>query len=147
MRNFSLLFLNLIVLLSSSCQSQTATGAFTGAVLGTGIGVLAGGREGALIGGATGILAGGGLGAILDEQDRKVMQQTSPRTVDRMDRGDPLTVNDIIKLSQSGISDEVIIAYIRENAISYHLREGQVRRLREAGVSRRVIYYMKESGR
>lgn len=82
----------------------------------------------------------------LDIQDRKVMERSSPRTVDRMDRGEPLTLNDIIKLSQSGINDSTIVQYMKMTKSSYHLSQTQVRRLQDAGVSQTVIDFMITSG-
>lgn len=131
--------------LCSSCQSNTGTGVLAGGALGAGIGGIAGGGKGALIGGAAGVIAGGLIGAALDEQDRKVMEQNSPRTVDRMDRGEPLTINDVIKLSQGGVSDSTIIQYMQKTNTTYNLSQAQVRRLQDAGVSERVINYMLNS--
>lgn len=136
-------FLTAIIL--ESCASNTGTGVLAGGILGAGAGGLAGGGSGALIGSAAGIIVGGIVGAALDEQDRKVMQKSSPRTVDRMDRGDPLTINDVIKLSQAGVSDDTIMRYMKETASTYHLSQAQVRRLQEAGVSQRVINDMLDS--
>ncbi len=134
-------------LILTSCASNTGTGAIAGTVLGAGAGGLAGGGRGALIGGAAGAIAGGLIGAVLDEQDRRVMERSSPRTVDRMDRGEPLTINDVIKLSQGGVSDDAIIRYIRDTSSTYSLSQAQVRRLQDAGVSQRVINDMVDSGR
>jgi hypothetical protein len=92
------------------------------------------------------VIAGGLVGAALDEQDRKVMERSSPRTVDRMDHGEPLTINDVIKLSQGGVSDDSIISYMKETNSSYRLSQAQVRRLRDSGVSQRVIDYMISTG-
>lgn len=83
----------------------------------------------------------------LDEQDRKIMEKTSPRTVERMDRNEPLTINDIIKLSQGGVSDDTIIKYINETKTTYNLTQSQINRLQEAGVSQRVINYMVDTGK
>ena len=130
-----------------SCASNTGTGVIAGGVLGASVGGIAGGGKGALIGGAAGVIAGGLLGAALDEQDRKVMERNSPRTVDRMDRGEPLTINDVIKLSQGGVSDDTIVRYIKETSSTYQLSQPQVRRLQDAGVSTRVINEMVASGR
>jgi uncharacterized protein YcfJ len=129
------------------CETKTGTGALAGGGLGAIAGGAAGGGQGALIGGAVGAVAGGLVGAALDEQDRKVMERTSPRTVDRMDRSEPLTVNDIIKLSQGGVSDESIIHYLQQTGTTYNLSQAQIRRLQDAGVSQRVINYMIDSGR
>jgi hypothetical protein len=84
------------------------------------------------------------VGAVLDYQDRRVMEQASPRTVDRMDKNEPLTLNDVIKLSQGGVSDDTIILYLRDTKSTYHLSQTQIRRLQDAGVSQRVINYMTE---
>ncbi len=86
------------------------------------------------------------INPVLDTQDRKVMEKSSPRTVERMDRGEPLTLNDIIKLSQSGINDSTIIQYMKMTKSTYHLSQTQVRRLQDAGVGQAVIDYMAESG-
>lgn len=134
---FIAVFLTAFIL--ESCASNTGTGVLAGGLLGAGSGALIRGGSGALIGSAAGIIVGGIVGASLDEQDRKVMQKSSPRTVDRMDRGDPLTINDVIKLSQSGVSDDAIIRYIKETASTYNLSQTQVKRLQEAGVSQRII--------
>lgn len=136
-----------ITLVIASCASNTGTGVISGGIIGVSAGGVAGGAKGALIGGAAGVIAGGLVGAVLDEQDRRVMERTSPRTIDRMDRGEPLTINDVIKLSQSGISDDSIMIYMKDTGSSYSLSQAQVRRLQEAGVSQRVINDMIASGR
>lgn len=82
------------------------------------------------------------ISAFLDTQDRKVMERSSPRTLDRMDRGEPLTLSDVIKLSQNGVHDDSIIQYMQSTKSSYHLSQTQVRRLQDAGVSQRVIDFM-----
>ena len=87
------------------------------------------------------------IGSTLDLQDRKVLQRSSPRTIDRMDRGDPLTINDVIKLSQGGVDDDSVINYMKDTGSSYHLSQSQVRRLQDAGVSQRIINFMLDSGR
>jgi uncharacterized protein YcfJ len=130
-----------------SCASNTGTGALCGGTLGATVGGIAGGGRGALIGSAAGVLAGGLVGAALDEQDRRVMERNSPRTVDRMDRGEPLTINDIIKLSQGGVSDDTIMRYMTDTSSYYTLSQAQIRRLQDAGVSQRVINEMIASGR
>lgn len=137
---------SILLLILASCASNTGTGVIAGTVLGSGVGSIADGGRGALIGGAAGAIAGGLVGAALDEQDRKVMERNSPRTVDRMDRGEPLTINDVIKLSQGGVSDDTIVRYMQETASYYQLSQAQVRRLQEAGVSQRIINEMIASG-
>lgn len=134
-------------ILICGCETKTGTGVLAGAGLGAVTGGALGGGKGALIGGAVGAAAGGIVGAALDEQDRRVMDRTSPRTVERMDRSEPLTVNDVIKLSQGGVSDETIIRYMQQTSTTYSLSQAQIRRLQDAGVSQRVINYMVDSSR
>jgi uncharacterized protein YcfJ len=140
-------YILLSALALASCASNTGTGVIAGGVIGAGAGGIAGGGRGALIGSAAGIIAGGLIGAALDEQDRRVMERSSPRTVDRMDRGEPLTINDVIKLSQGGVSDDMMMSYMRDTSSSYTLSQAQIRRLQDAGVSQRVINYMVDTGR
>jgi hypothetical protein len=99
-----------------------------------------------LIGAAVGAAAGGLVGAALDEQDRKIMQERSPKTVERMDKREPITINDVIKLSQGGVSDDTIIKYIQNTKTHYNLTQAQIKRMQDAGVSQRVINYMVETG-
>jgi uncharacterized protein YcfJ len=134
-----------LCLILASCMTNKGTGAISGCVIGAGAGSLVN-NQGTWIGTAAGALAGSLIGAILDEQDRKVMERNSPRTVDRMDRGEPLTINDVIKLSQGGVSDDTIIRYMREAGTIYTLTQAQVRRLQDAGVSQRVINEMIDTG-
>ena len=137
----------LIIAVLASCSTNTGAGAIAGASLGALTSGVAGGGQGALIGTAVGAVAGGLVGAVLDEQDRRVMERSSPRTVDRMERGEPLTLNDIIKLSQGGVNDTAILSYMQETDSSYTLSQAQIRRLQDAGVSQRVIDFMIASGR
>lgn len=132
----------LCVLTLTGCASNTGTGLISGTTVAATIGGITWGGGGALIGSAIGLVAGSLIGAALDEQDRRVIQQSSPRTVDRMDRGEPLTINDVIKLSQGGVTDDTIITYISDKQTIYNLTQAQVRRLQDAGVSQRVINYM-----
>jgi hypothetical protein len=99
-----------------------------------------------LIGGAVGAISGGLIGYYLDDQDRRVVEKSSPRTIDRMDRGDPLTLNDIIQLSHAEVGNETIIAYMKNTSSTYNLSQSQIRRLQDAGVSQMVIDYMIQSG-
>ncbi|MGD2169719.1 MAG: glycine zipper domain-containing protein [Chlamydiota bacterium] len=136
----------ILCMLSFSCASKTASGALVGGGLGAATGGIVGGGKGALIGGAVGVIAGGLVGAALDEQDRRIMEQRSPSTVSRMDEGRPLTINDVIQLSEGGVSDETILGYMRQTGARYKLNQSQIRRMQNAGVSQRVINYMIDTG-
>jgi outer membrane lipoprotein SlyB len=146
MKGFKLLTSAVVILAFSSCTTNAGTGAIAGSIVGAGTGGLIAGGQGALIGGAVGAIGGSLIGVYLDDQDRKTVERSSPRTIDRMDRGEPLTINDVIKLSQASINDDTIIQYIHDTNSSYNLSQSQIRRLQDAGVSKKVISYMIETG-
>lgn len=139
-------YLTLLTLILTSCASNTGTGVISGAILGASFGAIAEQSKGAFIGSTAGVIAGGLIGAALDVQERKVVENNSPRTVSRMDRNEPLTINDVIKLTQSGVSDDTILSYMTDSSSSYQLSQAQIRRLKDAGVSQRVINKMIASG-
>lgn len=138
----SILVLTLASTLFWGCESKTGTGALAGGALGAGIGGIAGGGPGALIGGATGVIAGGLIGAALDENDQRSLERQSRQTYRRVDHGERLSVNDIINLSKANISDSTIIELIQKTGSHYTLNNYQIDRLRDAGVSEKVINYM-----
>jgi uncharacterized protein YcfJ len=147
MRGVKILVLASLSLIFSNCTTNVGTGAIAGTIAGAGAGGLIAGGQGALIGGAVGAIGGSLIGVYLDDQDRKTVEKSSPRTIDRMDRGEPLTINDVIKLSQAKVSDKTILQYIRDTNSTYNLSQSQIRRLQEAGVSNTVINYMIETGK
>jgi uncharacterized protein YcfJ len=124
------------------CATNGATGALAGSALSGGAGGLLGGVQGALVGTAVGAVGGGLIGLALDSEDQKMLERSSPRTLDRIERGEPLTLNDVIKLSEGGVSEETIIEYLKESHTTYQLTSAQVRRLQAAGVGRKVIDYL-----
>ncbi len=141
------IFYYFILPFMTSCSTNVGTGIITGGTIGAGLGGITSGNTGAIIGGTSCMIAGSLIGIALDTQDRKVMEKSSPRTISRMDRGEPLTINDIIKLSQGGICDDTIIEYIQEQKTVYSLSQSQTKRMRDAGVSGRVINAMIDSGK
>jgi len=145
MKKKSLLILSSLLLLVS-CETKTGTGALAGGAIGAGAGAAIGGGQGALIGGAVGAVAGGLVGAALDEQDRKNMEQNSPRTLNRIDRGDQLSIQDVKNMSKNGLSDEVIINQLKATNSTFELSSDEIIDLKNAGVSQRVINYMIKTG-
>jgi hypothetical protein len=135
-------FFSLFIALSflASCQNRNEAKAMSGASVGTDASYATGSKTN------DPAMSGTVIGAALDDQDRKIMNKTSPRTVERMDKGEPLTVGDVIKLSQGGISDDIIINYITESKTTYNLTQAQVNRMQEAGVSQRIINFMVDTG-
>ena len=128
--------------LITGCESNTGTGVLIGGASGAAIGGIAGGGTGALIGGAAGVIAGGLIGAYLDNQEAKSLKQQSPQTYRRVDNGEKLSVNDVINMSKAGVDDDKIIGLIQKTNSHYTLNSYQIDKLRDAGVSERVINYM-----
>ena len=96
---------------------------------------------------ATCLLAGCGLS---DQQkaDYASVQRSgvSSAIYDKMVHGDPLSVNDVISLSQARVSDSVIVRYIRDQGTVYALNGEDFDRLHRAGVSPSVIDFMARTG-
>jgi len=139
-----------VVMLASGCYSRygnpdyTARGALAGGAIGAGAGALLSHNagKGALIGGAAGLLAGGLIGHEIGEERYEALASRRPRTVERIEQGVPLNVEDIMVLSEAGVSDEVIISQIRACRMVYRLSTRDIIEMKGAGVSDRVIDYM-----
>ena len=133
--------------LLTACENKAETGALVGA----GAGMVAGGlighsAGGVLIGGAAGAVGGALIGAALDSSDRNNLQQQSPRTLNKIDNREQLSMRDIEKMSQAGISDDKIIGAISSTGSIYYLSTSDVQELRNSGVSQRVIDFMLQTG-
>ena len=100
-----------------------------------------------LIAVAASVLAGCGL---TDQQkaDYASVQRAgvSPAIYDKMVHGDPLSVGDIVSLSQARVSDGVMVRYIRDHGTVYVLGGPDFDRLQKGGVSPSVIDYMAHTG-
>ena len=121
----------------------TASGALAGGATGAIIGSVAGhSGPAALLGGAAGALVGGLIGHGMDQAQEAHLRAQAPRTLERVERGQPLTVADVKALAKAGISDELIISQIRNSRTVYHLNTADIIALRDAGVSDRVIDFM-----
>src|SRR5271156_6392446 len=96
---------------------------------------------------AISLLAGCGLS---DQQkaDYASVQRSgvSSAIYDKMEHGDPLSINDVVSLSQARVSDGVIVRYIRDQGTVYSLAPQDMDSLSHAGVSPSVIDYMARSG-
>jgi hypothetical protein len=139
-------------LVSVGCEhmSHTEKGAGIGAALGTaaglGIGAATGNpRTGALIGG----LAGGGLGALVgsekDEQERRdqeLLQAQAAAQAEAQLQQQRLGVFDVVRLSQAGHDDQVIINQIRTTGSTFQLTPSDLDHLKAQGVSPAVIAAM-----
>lgn len=139
-------FLGILFLLLVGCETKTQTGALTGAAVGVGAGALIGGGEGALIGGAVGAVGGTLIGMALDDADRKALETQNPRTLRKIDRGEPLNIDDIKQMTRAGIKDDVIISQIKATDSHFQLTSDEIIELKDYGVSQKVINAMIRSG-
>jgi|GEM_PF-6068554 len=98
-------------------------------------------NEGTISHSAGGIIFGGSIGSDnpLDPSTRQLLQEKAPITLDHLDKGDPLTLQDIKNMSAVGIANPVIIHYIQASHSSYHLSSSDIQDLIDAKVSSTVI--------
>lgn len=135
--------LTVSAVLLTACENKAETGALVGAGAGVAAGALISPTPaGVLIGGAVGAVGGALIGAALDSSDRNTLQQESPRTLNKIDSREQLSMRDIEKMSQAGISDDKIIGAISSTGSVYHLSTSDVQELRNSGVSQRVVDFM-----
>ena len=123
------LFLFLMALTLGSCSSKPETTTYTTASLTA--------------------YAGPGMvisQAALDSPDRTSLEKQSPRTLKKIDNGEPLSTDDIKKMTRAGISDDVIIRQIEATNSTFYLSSADIVDMKKAGVSQRVISYMVQTG-
>ena len=149
MRTSTLFCLSVLVVLSASvgCRSPyyADQGALLGGVTGAGIGAAIGSANGnslpgAVIGTAVGVLAGSAIGEGLDEieaRNRALIEERLGRQV----RG-AVTSDDIVAMSQAGLSDDVIVTHIRANGVAAPPTAAELISLNSQGVSDTVIKAM-----
>lgn len=132
-------------LLLTGCATKGQTGALVGAGVGAGGGYLIGGGTGAVIGAGVGAVSGGLIGSSLDQRDQENLRSESPSTYKRVDSGEQLSINDVIALSNAGVSESKIIDLLQKTNSRYVLNTNQIDAMRRAGVSERVINYMMQT--
>ena len=119
----------------SGRPDYTASGALFGSAIG-GLGSDSG--KGAVVG----ALIGGLIGHGLDQAQEIQLKNQAPQTMQRVEQGLPLSVQDIKALAMAGISDDLIISQIRNSRTIYHLATADIIDLKNSGVSERVIDFM-----
>lgn len=130
-----------LLLICHSC-SKAGEGAAIGTLVGVGAGALVAGGEGAIIGGAVGAASGAIIGSALDDSDRDNLEQQSPDTMKKIDEQHKLSTQDIINMTNAGLSDEVIINQIKSTKSTFSLSSQDIIKLKQNGVSEKVINAM-----
>ena len=144
-RYFYLFVIVVFALVVCGCQSnKTRVG--EGAGIGGTVGAIAGGIigfqsghpiQGVAIGGAI----GGGTGALVGAQIKKPTQDTSTQVPAQ------LTMQQIVDLTNQGVSSDEIIAKIKAANSKYSLTADDLSFLQKQGVSQRVIETMQATSK
>jgi hypothetical protein len=119
-------------------MNNTETGALAGGGLGALVGALAGGPRhsgvGALIGAGAGAAAGALAGNAVDKSEQKAAARQAALRY--------LSLEDVVRLTASAASDDIIIGQIRTSGSVYILNADQVIWLQNNGVREPVIREM-----
>jgi hypothetical protein len=128
-----------------SCMNNTQQGALAGGALGAGAGALIGSTKGkagigAVAGGAIGAIGGALVGHAADENQRKTQAAIAAANAPP-----PLSLEEVVRLTANGASDEIIIGQIYNSGSVYNLTPDQIIYLQSNGVRDRVIQVMQQT--
>ena len=119
-------------------------GGLAGALAGAGIGEHNGqAGAGALIGGAVGLITGATIGNSLDQEEAARARAFQQQRAWQMSRA--ASVSDVVTMSNSGVTDDVIINHITQNGLQRRLEVADVIALHRQGVSDNVISAMQRA--
>jgi hypothetical protein len=126
-------------------RNDTAEGTVLGGALGAITGAVVGGKkkrgEGALIGAGVGALTGNVLGRSKDQADesRAAAGAAAVAQANQYATAQAVTNYDLIRMTQAGVSDDVIIGSIRARGARLDLSPQGIISLKESGVSDAVL--------
>lgn len=137
------------LVLAAGCRSPYYAdhGALAGGLVGAGAGAAIGQHNGnalagAVIGSAVGAITGNAVGESIDEdiaRNNAIIEQRMGRQF-----SGAVTTTDVVAMSQSGLSEEVIVTHIRANGMAQRPQAGDLIALKNQGVSDRVINAMQQ---
>jgi outer membrane lipoprotein SlyB len=139
---------------NSFAQQRSRDGAVAGGAAGAIIGGIIGHQndetpEGALIGGVVGAVAGGLMGNARDQQinrERYYQAQLYDQQQQLRQLARPsMRMNDVIAMSQSGVSDNVIVNHIQTSGVERRLEVSEIIQMHQQGVSDHVISAMQRA--
>ena len=123
---------------NSYADRATAVGGITGAVAGTMIGADSGNAgTGAVIGTMAGMAAGNMIGQDIDEAEARSHEYYSKAYAEA--QMNAVTLDEVIQMTESGVSDEIIIAKIEQDGPSQRLSTDDIIELTKRGISSAVI--------
>lgn len=136
------------LLFTTGCSSpyHADRGALFGGLGGAGLGAIVGNQlgstgAGAAIGAAAGALTGAAVGGTLDDMEARNRAMIANQLGREVPPG-AVTTQDVVAMSQAGISEELIINHIRGNGIAAPLQTSDLIFLQEQGVCSPVIAAM-----
>jgi uncharacterized protein YcfJ len=154
----TLFFSTLMAVGNSSTAFAQPTNGQKGALLGGTAGAVLGGvigkqseqtAEGAVIGGLAGVIAGGLVGHSRDVQMQReyeyqqAQQAQEARNAYNMSRA--VSIADVISMSNSGLSPQVIIGQVRANGVQQEIGVQEIILLHENGVKDSIIQEMQRA--
>jgi hypothetical protein len=130
---------------SLGCNSpyRADQGALAGGLGGAGLGALVGSATGhtgagAAIGAAAGALSGAAVGGALDDIEARNRAEIAAH-MGRPAPAGSVTVDDVIAMTRSGVTEDVILTHIRYHGPATPLRPADLIVLQQQGVSPRVV--------
>jgi len=139
-----------VVLVLVGCRSPyyADKGALFGGLTGAGVGALVGDATGhagagAAIGTAVGALTGAAVGDAIDADVARSKAEIEARMGRQMQGA--VTPQDVIAMTQAGLSDDVIATHIRANGMAQPLQVNDLIQLRNMGVRDNVINAMQQT--
>ena len=139
----------LLIVPIAGCATHEGTGAAVGGLMGAGAGAVIGKAAGntgagALLGAGVGALTGAAVGNAEDRKEHReaVVQAQASATVQG-----PMTMNDVIKLTQSQVGETTIIKQIQTSRTVFQLTTDDVVTLKSYGVADTVINAMQDTVR
>jgi hypothetical protein len=137
---------------TGGCQAPnySRNGTILGGLGGAGIGAAIGDKNhnalpGALIGGAVGAIAGNALGQSMDQDRAQAQQQAYAQGSAQQAVRGAVTPQDVIAMSRSGLSEDVIATHVRTNGMTQTLQVNDLIYLRNQGVPDSVIKAMQQA--
>ena len=142
---FGLLSSAVAVALCAGCASPyyADRGAAFGGVTGAGVGALVGSAvdhpvAGALLGAGVGAVSGAAVGRGMDDIEAR-NRAAIAATMGRQPPPGAVAFDEVIAMSQAGVSEDVIVNHIRYNGVQRPPQTGDLIALQRANVSPRVI--------
>ena len=138
------------VAIEAGCASPhyADRGALFGGLTGAGVGALVGdaagnGGAGAVIGTAVGALTGAAVGDSIDADLARSKAEIEARMGRQMQGA--VTAQDVVAMTQAGLSDDVIVTHIRASGTAQPLAVNDLIHLRNMGVRDLVINAMQQT--